>query len=160
MKFIDITFDGASDDVLKFISDNNSVNAGVVFDESRGVPTMRVKRKENGKIKITCELIGGPTRDNGFFVGTYFTGKITETSEGARLKGIITTAPIYHLFLIVLIGVFIFQCIRLGGFSVIPPIIVAFDILMFWKEFKKQGYIERYLKRAQRKIRYRSAQND
>jgi hypothetical protein len=153
MKFIDISFDGKAEDAVKFISDNNSVNSGVVFDESRGVPTMRVKEKPSGKIKITCELVGGPTRDNGFFVGTYFSGRITETSEGARLKGVITTAPIYHAFLIILIGVFIFQCIRMGGFSVVPPIIVAFDVLMFWKEFKKQGYIERYLKRAQRRMR-------
>ena len=153
MKFVDIEFSASAEKVMEFISDNDAVNAGVNFDESRGIPHMRVRKKDNEKFKMTCEFVGGPTRDNGFFVGTYFSGRITEKDGTTRIKGIITTAPIYHAFLVLLVGVFIFQCIRLGGFSVVPPIIVAFDILMFWKEFKKQGYIERYLRRASRKMR-------
>ena len=153
MKLIDITYEGSADEVLKLISDNNAVNSGVVFDDSKGVPHMRVKKRENGKLKITCEMVGGPTKDNGFFVGTYFSGKLTEKDGRTRLKGILTTAPIYHAVLILFIGFFIYQCIRLGGFSVIPIFIVAFDVLMFWKEFKKQGYIERYLLRAARRLK-------
>ena len=151
MKFIDINYEGSADEVIKLIADNNAVNSGVVFDESKGIPQMRVKKNENGKIKITCELVGGPSRDNGFLVGTYFSGKLTETDGKTRLKGVVTTAPIYHTVLILFIGLFIYQCIKLGGFSVIPIFIVAFDVLLFYKEFKKQGYIERYLLRAARR---------
>ena len=153
MKFIDVTYSGGAEEVLKLLSDNDRVNEGVNFDDSRGIPHMRIKRRENGRFKMTCELVGGPTKDNGFLVGTYFSGKAIEKDGVTRIKGVITTAPIYHAILILLIGFFIFQCIRLGGFSVIPPVIVAFDIVMFWKEFKKQGYIERYLRRASRRMR-------
>ena len=153
MKFIDVTYSGGAEEVLKLLSDNDRVNEGVNFDDSRGIPHMRIKRRENGRFKMTCELVGGPTKDNGFLVGTYFSGKAIEKDGVTRIKGVITTAPIYHAILVLLIGFFIFQCIRLGGFSVIPPVIVAFDIVMFWKEFKKQGYIERYLKRASRRMR-------
>ena len=97
-------------------------------------------------------MIGGPTKDNGFFVGTYFSGRLSEKDGRTKLKGIITTAPIYHLFLIALVVVFIIQCFRLRGFSVIPPIIIIFDIFMFKNEFKKQGYIKRYLYRAARRM--------
>ena len=153
MKFVDIVFDGAAEDVLKLLSDNDKVNEGVAFDETRGIPHMRIKRKEKGKFKITCEFVGGPTKDNGFLVGTYFSGKTFEKDGKTRIKGVITTAPIYHCIILLFIGLFIFQCIKVGGFSVIPPIIVAFDIVMFWKEFKKQGYIYRYLRRASRRMR-------
>ena len=153
MKFIDVTYSGGAEEVLKLLSDNDRVNEGVNFDDSRGIPHMRIKRRENGRFKMTCELVGGPTKDNGFLVGTYFSGKAIEKDGVTRIKGVITTAPIYHAILILFIGFFIFQCIRLGGFSVIPPVIVAFDIVMFWKEFKKQGYIERYLRRASRRMR-------
>ena len=153
MKFIDINYEGNIDEVLKLICDNNAVNSGVVFDESKGIPQMRVKNNQNGKIKITCEMVGGPTRDNGFLVGTYFSGKLTEKDGRTRLKGMLTTAPIYHTVLILFIGLFIYQCIKLGGFSVIPIFIVAFDVILFWKEFKKQGFIERYLHRAARRMK-------
>lgn len=153
MKFVDVTFNGGAEEVFKILSDNDRVNEGVNFDESRGIPHMRIKRKENGRFKMTCELIGGPTKDNGFLVGTYFSGKAKEEDGRTRIKGVITTAPIYHSILIIFIGLFIYQCIRVGGFSVVPPIIAAFDIIMFWKEFKKQGYIERYFKRASRRMR-------
>ena len=155
MKFVDITYDIDTEGAMRFLSDNDTVNKGVNFDEGRGIPHMRIKRKENGKFKMTCEFIGGPTKDNGFLVGTYFSGRATEVDGKTRVKGIITTAPIYHAILLLFIGLFVFQCIRVGGFSVAPPIIIAFDIVLFWKEFKKQGYIERYLRRASRRVRER-----
>ena len=111
-----------------------------------------VPEKGKGRIKITCEMIGGPTKDNGFLVGTYFSGRLVEKDGRTKLKGVITTAPIYHLFLIALVAVFIIQCFKLRGFSVVPPIIVIFDIFMFKNEFKKQGYIKRYLYRAARRM--------
>ena len=152
MKFINIDFPASKEEVLKMIKDNERVNQNVRFDDYKGKPLMKIKEKKNGKIKITCEMIGGPTKDNGFLVGTYFSGRLVEKNGKTNLKGVITTAPIYHLVLIALVAIFIVQCFKMKGFSVVPPIIVIFDIFMFKNEFKKQGYIKRYLYRAARRI--------
>ena len=152
MQFINIDFDAPKSEVLAMIKDNERVNKNVRFDNDEIKPLMKIKEKENGKIKINCEMIGGPTKDNGFFVGTYFSGKLKEKNGVTKLKGVITTAPFYHLFLIVLIAVFIVQCFRLRGISFVPPLLVVFDLFMFKNEFKKQGYIKRYLYRASRRI--------
>ena len=152
MKFVNVDFPSSRDEAMSMICDNEKVNRNVRFDDYRGKPLMKIKDKGNGKMKITCEMIGGPTKDNGFFVGTYFSGKLVEKNGRTRLKGVITTAPIYHLALIALVAVFIIQCFKLRGFSVVPPIIVIFDIFMFKNEFKKQGYIKRYLYRAVRRM--------
>ena len=151
MKFISLDFPISKEETLALISDNARVNRNVNFDERRGKPLMKVKDKGEGKIKITCEMLERPTKDNGFLVGTYFTGKLTEKNGGTRLRGIIMTAPIYHLVLIALVVLFIVQCIYLKGFSVIPVIIVIFSLFMFKDEFRKQGYIARYLQRASRR---------
>ncbi len=153
MQFINIVYEASLTEVLKTLRDNEFVNHGVRFEEGRGVPHMRIKERKNGKINLTCELLGKATKDNGFLVGTYFSGKLTEENGVTRLKGIITTAPIYHAGLIALLGVFIYQCFYIGGFSVIPPILLVFDYFLFKEEFRKQGYIKRYLYRAARKIR-------
>jgi hypothetical protein len=152
MQFINLEYPASCAEVLEILSDNERVNKNVTFDERRGKPLMRIKDKGNGKIKITCEMLERATKDNGFFVGTYFSGKLTEKKGVTRLKGIILTAPIYHLMLFAMIAVFIFQCIRMNGFSVIPVMLVIFDIFMFKDEFRKQGYIRRYLYRAVRRI--------
>lgn len=151
MKFISLDFPISKEETLALISDNARVNRNVNFDERRGKPLMKVKDKGEGKIKITCEMLERPTKDNGFLVGTYFTGKLTEKNGGTRLRGVIMTAPIYHLVLIALVVLFIVQCIYLKGFSVIPVIIVIFSLFMFKDEFRKQGYIARYLQRASRR---------
>lgn len=151
MKFVNIEFDTSADNTVALLSDNEAVNKNVKFDEKRGRPFMKVKRKNGGKLKITCEMMGRPTKDNGFLVGTYFSGRLTEKNGKTRLKGIILTAPIYHLILAALVAVFVVQCFRMSAFSPIPPIIVVFDIFMFKDEFRKQGYIYRYLYRARRK---------
>ena len=152
MKLVNVEFPSSRDEAISMICDNEQVNRNVRFDDYRGRPLMKIKDKGNGKMKITCEMIGGPTKDNGFFVGTYFSGKLVEKDGRTRLKGFIATAPIYHLALIALVVVFIIQCFKLRGFSVLPPIIVIFDIFMFKNEFKKQGYIKRYLHRAARRM--------
>lgn len=152
MQFINVEYPASCAEVLEILSDNERVNKNVTFDERRGKPLMRIKDKGRGKIKITCEMLERATKDNGFFVGTYFSGKLTEKNGVTRLKGIILTAPIYHLVLFAMIAVFIFQCIRMNGFSVIPIMLVAFDIFMFKDEFRKQGYIRRYIYRAARRI--------
>ncbi len=151
MKFINIDFPLSRDEVLCLLRDNERVNRNVRFDESRGRPLMKIREKGNS-VKITCEMIGGPTKDNGFFIGTYFRGKLIERDGITKLCGVVTTAPIYHLALLALIAVFIVQCFKLSGFSVVPPILVVFDLFMFKNEFKKQGYIKRYLHRALRRV--------
>ena len=152
MQFLNIEYSASRAEVLKMLCDNERVNKNVTFDERHGKPLMRIKDNNNGKIRITCEMLGKPTKDNGFLVGTYFSGRLTEKNGVTRLKGTILTAPIYHLVLLAMIVVFIFQCIRMNGFSVIPIILVIFDIFMFKDEFRKQGYIKRYLYRAARRI--------
>lgn len=149
MKFINIEFQKSKSELISLLSDSEAVNRNVKFDERHGKPVMRLKEK-NGKIKITCEFIGGATKDNGFLVGTYFSGKIIENAGKCRLKGIITTAPIYHAALFALLIVFVIRCISMKGFSVIPLILLVFDVFMFKDEFKKQGCIERFLHRASR----------
>ncbi len=154
MKFINLTFPGTRDEVVKLLKNNEEVNAGVRFDE-RGKPLMKIKEKQNGKIRITCEMIGRPSKDNGFLVGTYLSGRLTEKNGQTQLKAYIATAPIYHLILIAMVVYFIIQCFTIGGFSVVPPILVVFDLMLFKDEFRKQGYISRYLYRTVRVLQRR-----
>ena len=152
MKFLNLKTPYSKERLLKLLSDNDFVSSGVKFDEKLGRPMMHVKEKNDGNIRITCELTGRPTKDDSFFLlGTYFKGKITETDEGSILKGHITTAPIYHLVWLGLIVLFILQCIKLGGFSIVPVFLVALNFVMFSNEYKKQGLIERYVFRALRR---------
>ena len=153
MKFINLQIDKSSQQVIDMISDNNKVNEGVRFDESKGRPFMKVKEK-NGRIRITCEMLGKATKDNafGYLVGTYFSGKISEKNGIAKLSGIIITAPIYHAVMLVLLAFLIYKSFVVGGISLIPLFLIAFEFLMFKGEFEKQGYIKRYLYRAFRKM--------
>ena len=149
MKQIAIQTGMPKEKLLKLLRDNDFVNDGVKFDEKLGKPFMHVKDKGEGKIRITCELLERPTKDDSFFLlGTYFKGRITETEGGAVIKGHILTAPIYHLVWAALVIVFIIQCFRVGGFSVAPICLVVINLFMFSNEYKKQGLIERYIKRA------------
>lgn len=151
MKFINIKLNAAKDDVMSLLKNNELVNEGVRYDSEKGKPFMKFKEKGN-KVKIKCEMIGGSTRDNGFLVGTYFSGKVTERDGITSIKGVITTAPIYHLMMIILLGVFVLQCIRLNGFSPVPLLLVLFSAFIFKDEYKKQEYIRRYLYRAAKRI--------
>ena len=99
MQFINIDFNAPKSEVLAMIKDNERVNKNIRFDDDQARPLMKIREKENGKIKINCEMIGGPTKDNGFFVGTYFSGKLKEKNGVTKLKGVITTAPIFHICL-------------------------------------------------------------
>lgn len=151
MKFINIRCEATKERFLSQLSDNEGTNKNVKFDdEKRGKPYIRIK--ENGdKLTVRCQYVGGTSKDNGFLEGTYFKGKIVEREGYSEIKGVILTAPIFHFIMLVLIGVFIYQCIRLGGISPVPICIVIFDIFMFWGEFHKQGIIERYIARAARR---------
>ncbi len=152
MNFVNVEFSKPKNEVLAFLCNNEAVNKNVRFDEGNGTPFMKIKEKKNGGVRITCEMLGKPTRDNGFLVGTYFSGRLIEKNGKTKLRGIILTAPIYHLVLIALLVIFILRCIDLKGISIVPILLVIFDIFMFKDEFKKQGYIKRYIIRASRKI--------
>jgi len=147
MKLIKLQIDAPRDKVLSMISDNRRVNSNVRFDEKRGTPLMHVKEKE-GKIKITCEMVNRPTKDNGFLIGTYFKGKLTENNGVTELRGVILTAPIYHLIWAALLAVMIWQSFYNVAILTIPILFVSFEVIMYSQEFRKQGYISRYLNRA------------
>ncbi len=149
MKLVKITTAVPKDELLSNIKNHKLVNDGVVFDEKIGRPTMKVK--ERGEhLRITCELVDRPTKDNNFLVGTYFTGKITESGGVTTLSGVILTAPIYHLILFGLFIAAIVICIQKGAFAPAPLFLIIFDLIMFNLEFKKQRIIKRYLHRATR----------
>lgn len=154
MKIIKLYSTHTRDEVLSIIKDNSRVNDGVRFNDKRGgKPFMHVK--ENGdKLRIKCEMMGRPSKDNGFLVGTVFRGRIREEGGYTRISGLITTSLIYH---IVMAALFLFLLIRMiitSAYTMIPMLVfvVAFELLFFKDEFKKQGYIERYLVRALRRL--------
>ena len=150
MKFIKEYAECGKEEFLTALKDSENTNKKVHFDEKRGKPTMFVKEKGNS-IKITCKYIGGNTRDNGFIVGTYFIGKIKEKDGVSTLSGVVWTAPIFHFLMLAMLVVFIIQCIYMKGFSVVPFCLLAFDLVMFWPEFGKQGIIKRYIARARKR---------
>ena len=149
---IKLTFNCGRDEALKTLSDNELVNKNVRFDEKWGKPHIHIKEKKNDRVFITCELLGRGRRDNGFLVGTFFSGKLVEKNGQTVLRGFITTAPIYHLIMLTLIIFFIYRCISLGGISVVPILVVLFNVVLFKDEYKKRGYIKRYLFRAKRRV--------
>ena len=151
MKFIKLESSAAREELLSMLSDNDRVNKNVVFDDKKGTPHMHVK-ESGGKIKIKCEYIGGATKDNAFIDGTRFLGKITEKNGKTEIKGVITTALIFHLMLAVMVAVFVAVCIAKRGFNVVPICLIVFDVFMYKDEFKKQGIIERYLARAVKRL--------
>ena len=150
MKLIDIKTAVSREELLGVIANSELVNDKVKFDENKGKPRVHLKTKGD-RLKIKCEMIGGPTKDNGFLEGTYFVGKLTEKNGESRLRGVILTAPIYHTFIVLLMALFILRCIQFTAFNPVPIILLIFSFMMFKKEFEKQGTIERYLHRAVRR---------
>lgn len=147
MKFVRLECRVPRDELLGVIANSELVNDRVKFDEEKGRPLIHLKTK-NDRLKIKCEMVGGPTKDNGFLEGTYFLGKLTEREGVSCLRGVILTAPIYHTFIILLMALFVMRCIQLAAFNPVPIILLLFSLMMFKNEFEKQGTIERYLKRA------------
>ncbi|MBQ2738180.1 MAG: hypothetical protein IJF38_05780 [Clostridia bacterium] len=150
MKLVNLKCSLRSEALLSVLSDNERVNRGVIFDEKLGRPLMHIKEK-GGAVKIKCELTRRATKDDGFLEGTYFKGRIRDTADGCCVSGVILTAPIFHSIIALLFIVFVVQCFVVGGFTPIPLIMLAFDIVMFYTEFKKQGLIFRYILRAIRR---------
>ena len=135
---------------MSVLADSELVNGKVLFDEKRGKPFMSVREKGK-RVYITCRMMGGATKDNGYIVGTYFVGKITEKDGVTSVRGLTLTSPLFHLLLFALAVFYVYRCISLGGFNPIPLILFLFSIFMFKDEYKKQGIIKRYVARAIRK---------
>jgi len=152
MKFINVEFAASRGEVLAMLQNNEQVNRNVRIDTSKGKPTIFVQEKSKNKIKISCKYIGGPSKDNGFIQGTTLRGKLVERDGVTRLRGVITTEPVYHFFFFIMVALFIVQCIRFRGIAPIPLIVIVFNYFMFKPEYKKQGYIKRYINRAQRRL--------
>lgn len=147
MKFIKLDTRLSRTELIETVNNTEFVNDKVKFDDKKGKPKIHVK--DNGKrVKLKCEMIGGPTKDNGFLEGTYFVGSFKESPNGTRIRGIILTAPIYHTMLLLLAIFYAYRCITLGAFNPVPLLLLIFSIAMFKGEFDKQGTIERYLHRA------------
>ena len=151
MKLIRIEAPVRKEELISMLSDNDRVNKNVVFEDKKGTPHMHVK-ESLGRIKIKCEYIGGASKDNAFIDGTRFSGKIIEKGDKTEIKGVITTALVFHLILFAMFCAFICVCIARRGFSIVPLCLIIFDVFMYKDEFKKQGIIERYIARAVKRL--------
>ena len=147
MLIVNYKITASRDEVMESLADNNTVVEEEKFDTSLGKPRIHIKTSGE-RIRMLCEIVDAPTKDRDFKLGTSFLGRIKECDGITKISGIIVTAPIYHLVLLILFAYFIYKCISLGGFSIIPVCLLAFDVFMFWREFKKQGIIKRYIFRA------------
>lgn len=154
MKIIKLQTEKNRDEVISMLKDNERVNQNVRFSDKRGrKPYMHIR--DNGEsVRIKCEMIGGPTKDNGFLVGTVFRGKLSERDGVTTLKGMVTTSVIYHLVMLFLVLTWLFFLIFYSAFALISLILfaVAFEYMFFKDELKKQGYIERYIIRAFKRL--------
>ena len=150
MKFINQRINASREEFLQMLCDNEATNKNVKFECKRGTPVMHVKQKED-KISIKCEYVGGPTKDNAFIEGTSFKGKLKEKNGELFLKGVILTAPIFHTVLFLGFITFLIMCIASAAFNPTPVFLIVFDLIMYKDEFEKQGLIERYVKRAEKR---------
>ena len=147
MLFVNYKIGATRGEVMNAIRDDVLVVNEEKFDTSRGKPKIHVKEKGE-RLKLSCEMTERATKDNGFLEGTYFRGSVKERDGVTAVKGIIVTAPIYHLILLALTVLFVLQCIHLGGISLTPILLLIFSLIMFKDEFRKQGIIKRYIFRA------------
>ncbi len=151
MKIVFCTADATKEEVLSWLTNPGRTNAGVRFDEGkRGTPTMLVASK-NDRVSVRCRYVGGTTRDNGYLMGTWFSGRLREKNGKTHISGIIVTEPILHLLWLGLIVFFLVTCLQRGGFSVVPLCLAAIAVFLFLGEYRKQGIIKRYVIRAARR---------
>ena len=147
MYFVNMEAACSEEALLKTLQNNARVNEGVRFAEGDGKPHMHYKKK--GKtIRMRCEIMDRPTRDNGFLVGTYFAGRTKRVGDNTRLYGVIVTEPHFHLIWLFLVAYFIWMCIARAAFSIVPICLIVFVYFMFRGEYKKQKRIKAYLARA------------
>ena len=147
MKIVNYKIQASGQDVRSALYDADLIVSKEKFEGAKGTPKFHVKDK-NGLFRIKCEYTGTATKDNAFLEGPYFVGRLSEQENQTCLRGIILTAPIYHLIIATLFIFFIVQCIVQGGFTPVPIILLVFSIFMFKDEFKKQAIIKKYIFRA------------
>jgi len=56
------------------------------------------------------------------------------------------------VIMFILVAAIIVQAVYLRAFTVVPFLFVPIEIVMFYGEFKKQGYIKRYIYRAFKRL--------
>lgn len=146
MRWIDLSVSAPAETLKQMLSERK-IPTENLCDRKLGTPLMHL-RLRGERVRVRCELTGRPTKDNGFIQGTAFYGRITERAQMCRVRGIIVTEPVFHLcFLALFIG-FLFRCVSLGGFSVVPLCLAVFVFFLFRTEYKKQGILLRYLRRV------------
>lgn len=149
MKLVNIKTSASREKLMSLLGDSERVNKRVKFDESRGRPLVKMKEKK-GRITLTCEMIGGPSKDNGFFVGCFFLGSIKQKGDETKVSGIILTAPLFHLIIAAFCIYFLIQSFIVGGITLVPLIGVVFTAILYKDEYKKEGIIKRFIARAVR----------
>ena len=152
MKFLKFRSASKEDKIIEMLCAPERVNSGVKFDKYEPDFLTKRSKRNPARIRITCRIKNTATADNGFLLGTYFWGSFKEKNGVTVLRGHIATAPIYHAALLMLLAFFIYRCITLSAFNPTPVILVAFDAVLFWREFKKRGMIERYIRRTIRRL--------
>ena len=147
MRFVNMEAACTEQELLQMLPRNDKVNEGVRFAEGEGKPLMHFKKKGKN-IRMRCEILDRPTKDNGFLMGTYFAGRTKQVGDKTRLYGVIVTEPYFHLIWLALVAYFVWMCIAKAGFSVVPICLIVFVYFMFRGEYKKQPRIKAYLARA------------
>lgn len=147
MKLVNLKAEAPLEAVADILEKAAKPSDNIKYDEHRGKPTMLPKRRGK-RFSVSCRFIGGNTEDNGHILGTFFIGSLTQKGGSTRLRGVIMTAPHFHIPWIALVIYFLYRLIAEGLFSPIPIILTVFVIFMFKTEYSKQSLIKRYLKRA------------
>ena len=144
MLFVNYTIGAPREELLSNLIDGDGFVLDEKYGKAGGRPKMQVKIKDN-RVKIKCEMIGLPTKDNGFIQGTAFVGKISEKAGRCALSGVILTEPIYHFIFLIMLCVIIYQAITMAAIPITAIFLVLFNLLMFKDEFKKQAIIKRFI---------------
>ena len=147
MKFVNFKIQTSREAFLNTVRDNRIVNDGIAPREDGAVPTAEVKEGKH-LVRIRCRMVGGASRDNGFFFGTYFKGSVKEKEDGLHVRGLIVTEPILHLAWLAIVIYFITVCFRVGGISLIPIFLSLLFYFVFKPEYQKQSVLKSYLIRS------------
>ena len=147
MKLVHFKIDTTKEKFLDTVRDNRVVNEGMAPAEDGAVPTAEVKEGKR-LVRIRCRMVGGASRDNGFFFGTFFRGTLKEKDEGLYVRGWIVTEPIVHLIWLAIVVYFVIVCFQVGGISLIPIFLSLLLYFVFKPEYRKQNILFRYLIRA------------
>ena len=147
MKRVNFKINSTREKFLETVRDNRIVNEGMAPMEDGSSPTAEIKEGKH-LVRIRCRMVGGASRDNGFFFGTFFRGTVKEKEDGLYVRGWILTEPIVHLIWLAIVVYFVIVCIQVGGISLIPIFLSLLLYFVFKPEYRKQNVLFRYLIRA------------